>query len=194
MSFDKKTTFGATVITPITDFTTHPTTIADNSSNPDAFNPYSAFYSHPPARRSMQDNRPPRDDRLTTSTSTKQHLALQDVTHDLESASRISHQPTSIKFSTDTSRTTNKECTAWPSKATLLEKQRAATRTRSKGTWGRLRCRWVEMEARKRLWIKIVLALVVIAAAVGLGVGISRAVGGQVWIGDGRSKPIAHES
>jgi hypothetical protein len=42
------------------------------------------------------------------------------------------------------------------------------------------------------MWAKIIIALLVIGAAVGLGVGISRAVGGGVWAGDGRSKEIPH--
>lgn len=48
------------------------------------------------------------------------------------------------------------------------------------------------LNSKQRLWAKIVIALLVVAAAVGLGVGISRAVGGGVWAGQGKSKEIPH--
>ncbi|KAI8935756.1 hypothetical protein NX059_007276 [Plenodomus lindquistii] len=76
-----------------------------------------------------------------------------------------------------------KECTMWPSKQAVMDKRKSYQRKRGAAFFRNL-------TNKQRMWAKIVIALLVIAAAVGLGVGISRAVGGGVWAGNGKSKDI----
>ena len=71
----------------------------------------------------------------------------------------------------------------WPSRQAVLDQRKTYKRTRGCNLFRNL-------TSKQRLYCKIVIALLVIAAAVGLGVGISRAVGGGVWAGDGKSKEI----
>ncbi|KAJ9668771.1 hypothetical protein H2201_001016 [Coniosporium apollinis] len=203
MSPTEKTTFGASVepITPIKTTThlnlTTPLSIESLSpsashspnvpSSPvtpisahDPSNPFSAFYSHPTTRRSLEQQ--------AASSKTQ----LDTYNHDLEAGSGLLPPP---PLSTITTQHTlpkssiegrPKECTVWPSKQTLREK---AHEERCQ-TGNPIVRRWRNMDNRQRLWFKIVIALLVIAAAVGIGIGISRAVGGGVWAGQGKSKEI----
>ncbi|OCK80414.1 hypothetical protein K432DRAFT_43914 [Lepidopterella palustris CBS 459.81] len=136
----------------------------------DPSNPFSAFYKHPDARRSMDAETP-----------SKPHLDVYQ--HDLESGVAMSATTTVSppKVSVDGR---VKECTMWPSKQTMME--RAKARKRERGGLNPMR----NLSKKQKLWAKIFIALFIVAAAVGLGVGISRAVGGGVWAGNGKSKPI----
>jgi len=139
----------------------------------DPSNPYSAFYVHSDARRSLD----------ATASQSKIHLDVR--VHDLESASTAgvplslasTQQP---KLSVDGRA---KECTMWPSRQAVLDKRKSYQRKRGAAFFRNL-------TNKQRMWAKIVIALLVVAAAVGLGVGISRAVGGGVWAGQGKSKNI----
>lgn len=72
----------------------------------------------------------------------------------------------------------------WPSRQAVMDQRKTYKRTRG-------HCNlFKNLNSKQRMWAKIIIALVVVAAAVGLGVGISRAVGGGVWAGQGRSKEI----
>lgn len=138
--------------------------------DPDPSNPFSAFYKHPAARRSMDD----------AESTAKGHLNVYQ--HDLESGVPISATSTvgAPKVSVDGR---VKECTMWPSKQTLMEKAKARKQERG--------CNPLRtLDKKQKLWAKIFIALFIIAAAVGLGVGISRAVGGGVWSGNGSNKKI----
>lgn len=139
----------------------------------DSANPYSAFYKHPEARRSMDGALP-----------SKTHLTVTTCERDAESGVALSAASTQQlpKISVDGR---VKECSMWPSRQTVLEQRKTYERTRGCNLFRNL-------TNKQRLWCKIVIALVVIAAAVGLGVGISRAVGGGVWAGDGMKKEIPH--
>jgi len=135
-------------------------------------NPYSAFYKHPEARRSM-DGAP----------QSKTHLAVYE--RDLETGSTPG-----LPLSTATTQQPRasvdgrvKECTMWPSRQTITERRKVTKRARGCKLFGGL-------TSKQRLWAKIAIALFIVAAAVGLGVGISRAVGGGVWKGDRQSGPI----
>lgn len=143
-------------------------TAADKEANIDPSNPFSAFYRHPDARRSM-DQGPP----------TKPQL---DVNiRDLEAGEPLSAATTQApKVSVDGR---VKECTMWPSRQAMADKKKMYKRGRGCNLFRNL-------NSKQRLWAKILIALFVVAAAVGLGVGISRAVGGGVWSGRGQSKPI----
>ncbi|CAO2648971.1 Nn.00g099200.m01.CDS01 [Neocucurbitaria sp. VM-36] len=139
----------------------------------DPSNPYSAFYKHPEARRSLDASSAPQS---------KTHLGV--TTFDLEAGAPLSAATTQQqpKASVDGR---VKECTMWPSRQAVIDKRKTAQRTRG--------CAFFRnMTSKQRLWAKIVIGLLVVAAAVGLGVGISRAVGGGVWAGQGKSKEIPH--
>lgn len=145
----------------------------------DSSNPFSAFYNHPEARRSMDEKLAPT---LPTTQNSKTHLEVTGYETDLESGSGISPAPTlqNPKVSVDGR---VKECTMWPSRQDQLERKKRVKRARG--------CRlWRNLGNKQRLWIKIAIALLIVAAAVGLGIGISKAVGGGVWSGQGRSKEI----
>lgn len=132
----------------------------------DPSNPYSAFYKHPDARRS-----------LDASSAQKQHLDVD--ARDLETGVPLSTATTQAqpKISVDGR---VKECTMWPSRQAVMDSRKTARRKRGPHFFRNL-------TSKQRLWAKIVIALLVVAAAVGLGVGISRAVGGGVWAGQGKS-------
>ncbi|KAL5121946.1 hypothetical protein ACEQ8H_000162 [Pleosporales sp. CAS-2024a] len=140
----------------------------------DSSNPYSAFYKHPEARRSLD---------ATTAPQTKAHLTVHPVERDAEAGLPLSTATTQQpKLSVDGR---VKECTMWPSRQTVLEQRKTYRRSRGCNLFKNL-------TGKQRLWAKILIALVVVAAAVGLGVGITRAVGGGVWAGEGQSKHIPH--
>lgn len=116
--------------------------------------PFSAFYSHP-----------------TTRTSLEQHLSeskvhIKVIEQDLEAASP--------HFSSLETSRNHKECAVWP--CTKQMKKKSLMVQRNKG------CSPLRgLPKTQRLWVKILIALVVIGAAVGIGIGISKAVGGGVW-------------
>lgn len=140
----------------------------------DPSNPCSAFYKHPEARRSMDAPSAPQS---------KTHLEVNTTERDLEAGVPLSAATTQQpKISIDGR---VKECTMWPSRQAVLDKRKTYKRSRGCNLFKNL-------TIKQRLWAKIVIALLVVAAAVGLGVGISRAVGGGVWAGQGKSKEIPH--
>lgn len=144
----------------------------------DSSNPYSAFYKHPDARRSLDDVSAPQS---------KTHLEITTYERDLEAGVPLSAATTQQlpKVSVDGRLKEVKECTMWPSRQAVLDKRR--DHKRKKG------CNLFQgLTSKQRLWIKIIIALLVVGAAVGLGVGISRAVGGGVWAGEGKNKEIPH--
>lgn len=143
----------------------------------DSSNPYSAFYKHPEARRSMDASSAPQS---------KSHLDVGVYTRDLEAGSTpglplsaaTTQQP---KVSVDGR---VKECTMWPSSQTITERRKMSKRAKG--------CKLFSgLNSKQRLWAKIVIALFIIAAAVGLGLGISKAVGGGIWKGDRKTGPIS---
>lgn len=139
----------------------------------DPSNPYSAFYKHPEARRSLDAPSAPQS---------KTYLDV--AVHDLETGVPLSVASTQQagKVSVDGR---VKECTMWPSRQAVIDKRKSYQRKRG--------CAFFRnMTNKQRMWAKIAIALLVVAAAVGLGVGISRAVGGGVWAGQGKSKEIPH--
>lgn len=158
---------------PSTESTTSMTSteLAQKEMSLDSTNPYSAFYKHPEARRSMDASSAPQS---------KTHLDITTIEHDLEAGVPLSTATTQQKGSVDGR---VKECTMWPSRQAVLDKRKTNKRTRG--------CKlFKNLTSKQRLWAKIIIALLVIAAAAGVGVGISRAVGGGVWAGAGKSKEI----
>lgn len=140
----------------------------------DSSNPYSAFYKHPEARRSMD---------AASAPQSKTHLDVVTFERDVEAGLPLSTATTQQPKSSVDGRV--KECTMWPSRQAVIDQRKTYKRTRGCNLFKNL-------TSKQRLWAKIVIALLVVAAAVGLGVGISRAVGGGVWAGQGKSKEIPH--
>jgi hypothetical protein len=140
----------------------------------DSSNPYSAFYKHPEARRSMD---------ASSAAQSKVHLDVHTFERDAEAGLPLSAATTQQPKSSVDGRV--KECTMWPSRQAVMDQRKTYKRTKGCNLFKNL-------TSKQRLWAKIVIALIVVAAAVGLGVGISRAVGGGVWAGQGRNKEIPH--
>jgi hypothetical protein len=145
--------------------------IAEKGTPVDQANPFSAFYKHPEARRSMDGSTQP----------SKTHLDVAVYERDIEAGLPLSAATTqNPKLSVDGR---VKECTMWPSRQAMVEKKKLHQRARGCNLFRGL-------TDKQRLWAKIAIALFVVAAAVALGVGISRAVGGGVWSVDGSNKKI----
>jgi hypothetical protein len=179
MADPEKTTFGAVVVdrsssplpAPETpqrhtlrlksshETTDIPSTPLSNHSTPgnEPLNPFSAFYSHA---------------RVATETDLKPPPLYQN---DLESQCNLASTKSNVEQT--------KDCTMWPSRATLKAKAREEKKARSWNPLSRL-------GKKQKLAAHIVIALIIIGAAVGIGVGVSKAVGGGVWSGQGQSKPI----
>lgn len=136
----------------------------------DSSNPFSAFYKHPDARRSM--DAPPHS---------KTHLDVNVYDRDLEAGAPLSAATTQQpKVSVDGR---VKECTMWPSRQAILDKKKQSQRNKG--------CSFFHsLNSKQRLWVKIIIALFLVAAAAGTGVGISKAVGGGVWKKPGEHGPI----
>ncbi|CAA9962199.1 hypothetical protein PTMSG1_05576 [Pyrenophora teres f. maculata] len=143
----------------------------------DPSNPYSAFYKHPEALRETRQS-------LVDGMHNGKHLAVAVHDHDLEGGVPLSVASTQQQSKQSVDGRV-KECTMWPTRQAVLDKRKSYKRKRGCAFFRNL-------TSKQRLWAKIVIALLVVAAAVGLGVGISRAVGGGVWAGDGRSREIPH--
>ncbi|KAF2003405.1 hypothetical protein P154DRAFT_84856 [Amniculicola lignicola CBS 123094] len=190
------TTFGATITSPSTQPTlrsapSNESNMSAASLSPeekekeigiDPSNPFSAFYKHPTARRSLDLTLSQSQLQGTAHEPTKSHLDVhvyeqRDLESGLPLSAATTQQP---KVSVDGR---VKECTMWPSRQAMLDKQKQTKRSRGCSAFRSL-------NSKQRLWVKIVIGLVIVAAAVGLGVGISRAVGGGVWSGNGQSKEI----
>lgn len=88
----------------------------------------------------------------------------------------------------------NKECAMWPSKQTLMQKQKAEKKRKRDmkhcGGCGPVVEFWSRFTARQKLIIKIVMALLIVGGMIGIGVGISIAVNGTVYAGGDRSTKI----
>lgn len=151
-----------------------PSDLATKELPVDSSNPYSAFYKHPEARRSMD---------AASAPQSKTHLDVHTLERDIEAGTPLSAATTQQpKVSVDGR---VKECTMWPSRQAVMDQRKVYKRQRGCNLFKNL-------TSKQRLWAKIIIALLVVAAAVGLGVGISRAVGGGVWAGQGKSKEIPH--
>ncbi|KAF2099184.1 hypothetical protein NA57DRAFT_56799 [Rhizodiscina lignyota] len=165
-----------------------PSTAGTNTNSPispktdyDPANPFSAFYEHPPARRSAEQLRSTlaqgaKDGTLVTEADVEAQLPP------LSQQSTPAGQKPSVEVT--------KECQMWPSQKTLkAQRQEAKKKERMCkmcNCWGRL-------NKKQKILVQIVIALLVCGAAVGLGVGISKAVGGGVWASQGQTKSIGDQ-
>ncbi|ORY11234.1 hypothetical protein BCR34DRAFT_484503 [Clohesyomyces aquaticus] len=182
-SYEKPITFGATVVdstapalrpAPSTESNLSAPSVAEKDVHIDSSNPFSAFYKHPDARRSMDG----------TPQASKTHLDVAVYERDIEAGMPLSAATTQQpKVSVDGR---VKECTMWPSRQAMMEKKKQSKRAKGCNLFRSL-------NSKQRLWAKIIIALIIVGAAVGLGVGVSRAVGGGVWSGDGHSRQIPND-
>ena len=192
MSLDGKPTMGAEGVQPHSQHQPKPTYLTigkpslDNTSaqslastidqphspieeyDPTSSHPFSAFYSHPTTRTSLEQHK----------SESKVNFKMYE--QDLEAGSRI-------VVSSDIPRTT-KECTVWPGKHQLMEKRMKMEKSRG--------CNPMRTLSKKqKLWMKVLIAMIIVGAAIGLGIGISKATGSGVFkttnsqatIGDGKS-------
>lgn len=136
--------------------------------DPISSHPFSAFYSHPTTRTSLEQHK----------SESKVNIKIYE--QDLEAGSRI-------VLSSDGPRT-KKECTVWPGRHQLIKKRREMEKNRGCNPMRNL-------SKKQRLWVKILIAMIIVGAAVGLGIGISKATGSGVFkttnsqasIGNGKS-------
>lgn len=194
-----QTTFGATIVPTVSRHEEHgllpqpispaltPSVSRDGSHSDfyDEHKPvpvHSPFYQHPPASHEAM----PR-----TSQGKLDTVVLEK---DVESGNVTPLSPNDDDdnpFSKHHNVESNKECTMWPSKHTLKQKQKAEKRSRrSKAAWGRLVNRWSALTPRRRMSIKIAVALFLVGVAVAIGVGISAAVKGTYYVSDDSSKTV----
>ena len=168
---EKPVTFGATIAghdnstqQTLRSPPSNDSTIFQKEMALDSSNPFSAFYKHPDARRSM-DALPPQD---------KNHLAVDVNVYDRDPETGVPLSAASTQQPKVSVDGRVKECTMWPSRqAIILEKKRSQ---RTKG------CSFFHsLTNKQRLWAKIAIALFLVAAATATGVGISKAVGRGVW-------------
>ena len=136
--------------------------------DPTSSHPFSAFYSHPTTRTSLEQHK----------SESKVNIKIYE--QDLEAGSR--YVPSS-----DVPRT-RKDCTVWPGKHQLIENRNKMEKNRG--------CHPMRnLSKKQKLWVKILIAMIIVGAAVGLGIGISKATGSGVFrttnsqrpIGDGKS-------
>ena len=139
-----------------------PYPIKSEEYDPTSSNPFSAFYSHPRTRTSVDQAK----------SESNLHLPLYN--HDLEAGSRITHASVADAVPEPPSHV-HRDDKVWPcsrqKEKTLLEKQHE-----------RRGCSpFRRMSKKQKFWVQAVLAILIIGAFTGLGLGISKAVGGGVF-------------
>ena len=152
--------------------------------DPTSTDPFSAFYSHPTTRTSLEQAK----------SESKIHIKIYE--HDLEAGSRVTTQShhTLQDLTTIASTTTpprqqglKKQCTMWPAHSQLQRKKNNVSGT-IRGS--RACAPYRGLTKKQRLVLQIILAILVVGAATGLGIGISKAVGAGVWKSNNAEAPI----
>ncbi|KAL9099126.1 MAG: hypothetical protein Q9163_005333 [Psora crenata] len=141
--------------------------------DPTSSHPFSAFYSHPTTRTSLEQR------------NSESRVNIKIYDQDLESGSRSTQQPSSHGHFTPW-KARKQECTMWPSTSKQLEKAHPAKTARGSSTCGPYR----RLSKTQKLCIKVCLAILIVGAATGLGIGISKAVGSGVWKSNNSQAPI----
>jgi hypothetical protein len=102
--------------------------------------------------------------------------------------SNHTHTPSSSSTTEKAHGATVTTLTMWPTQKEVKAKAKADKLARNS-------CNpLARLSKRTRVIVSVTIALTVIGAAVGIGVGISRAYGGSVWAGNGRTMPISGHS
>lgn len=158
-------------------------------------NPFSAFYSHPPTRTSLEQRASESQVHVSIATPPASTSNL-NLTQPPSAATSRPKTPGHSLLSKHCSNTNNpngydeekagpagrmmkKACTMWP---TPTGSRRQSRHNLTGTVRGSRACAPYRRLSRSQKWMfQIFLALVVIGLGVGLGVGISRAVGAGVW-------------
>lgn len=185
MNFNEKTTAGAHIIQsdfpPKSTLLTLPESASNNASSNTSLapsyeqatpteeydstshHPFSAFYSHPITRTSLEQLK----------SESKDHLRVYE--HDLEAGSQT--------FSSSESSRPTKGCDG-PCR-TKTSHQNLCVQPRKR--WSPFR----NLSKTQILLVKILIALFIVGAAVGIGIGVSKAVGVGVWKNNNSRTDIA---
>lgn len=155
----------------------------DEASNP--ANPYSAFYTHPSTRLSLEQIR---GEHGPVTPLQGHHDVEAGLSKTKPSFFCVTRSNSSGKPSTEisTKAITQADTSVWPSRKELEEKAMMVKKEESRKNWNCLG----GLSKKHRIMLRVLIGLLVAAVAVGLGVGISRAVGGGVWKGDGQTTTI----
>ena len=159
----------------------------EKESYTDTKNPFSAFYSHPPTRTSLEQRKS--ESRVNVSISTPAASTSNVNLTKPPKSCRPNTPGTNLKNPYSKAedggesggvRVLKKACTMWPTPS------HASSTGRRKNLTGTVRgsraCAPYRRLSRGQRWaLQILVALIVIGLGVGLGVGISRAVGAGVW-------------
>ncbi|KAK4500060.1 hypothetical protein PRZ48_008246 [Zasmidium cellare] len=147
----------------------------------------SPFYEHPPASHEVvSHSRQNSDNKVSTNVFEK----------DVESGNvtPLSTTDDENPFTKDHGIENNKECSMWPSRQTLRQKQKEERKLkrdqRGLASCAPVRNRWSKLNKKQRLLVKVLVALFLVGVAVAIGVGISVAVKGTYYVADGSSKHI----
>ena len=134
--------------------------------DPTSSHPFSAFYSHPTTRTSLEQHK------------SESKVNFKTYEQDLEAGSRYVQ-------SSDVPRT-KKDCRVWPGKHQLIQKRNLMEKNRG--------CNLMRgLSKKQKLWIKILIAMLIVGAAVGLGIGISKATGSGVFKTTNSQRPIGDD-
>ncbi|KAL9637490.1 MAG: hypothetical protein Q9164_002161 [Protoblastenia rupestris] len=153
-------------------------TSAQKDYNPTSSHPFSAFYSHPTTRTSLEQLK----------SESKTHIKIYE--QDLEAGSRLT-QPLSINEHSPSRPhdTTKKECTMWPGRDRQTKPNNIAGTIRGSRACAPYR----RLSKKQRLLLQILIAVLIVGAATGLGIGISKAVGSGVWKTANSQRPIGDD-
>ncbi|KAL9127475.1 MAG: hypothetical protein Q9217_003657 [Psora testacea] len=148
-------------------------TSAEKDYDPTSSHPFSAFYSHPTTRTSLEQLK------------SESKINIKIYEQDLEAGSRIT-PAISANESAEPPNATRKECTMWPSKNKLIKQPNPAGTIKGSRACAPYR----RLSKRQKLCAQLLIAVLIVGAATGLGIGISKAVGSGVWKSNNSQVPI----
>ncbi|MCJ1325315.1 hypothetical protein MMC10_001978 [Thelotrema lepadinum] len=163
--------------------------------HPVSTNPFSAFYSHPQTRTSLEQLRQCSTNNLRCSypqppaPAYGTHLSTPNASNiDLEHGEKLPFaysRPSFDPSMAPSSLGPRKACTVWPGKEHFESKRKEMKRTR--GCWP-----LNTLGKKQRRWAQALFVLLIIGIATGVGVGVSIKTGGGVYRGNGVQEPIGN--
>ena len=142
--------------------------------NPSSSDPFSAFYSHPTTRTSLDQAK----------CESKVNIKIYE--HDLEAGSRITTHSNLQEHAAPGAAGMKKQCTMWPGKRQQFKKANISGTIRGSRACAPYR----RLTKEQRIALQVILAILIVGAATGLGIGISKACGAGVWKSDNHEAPI----
>ena len=163
---------------------------------PVSTNPFSAFYSHPQTRTSLEQLRQCSSSNTRSSypqppaPAYVSHLCTPTVSNiDLELGEKLPlatySRPSFDPSMAPSSLGPRKPCSVWPGKEHFKSKSKEMKRNR--GCWP-----LNTLGKKQRRLVQALLVLLIIGIATGVGVGVSIATGGGVYRGNGVQEPIGN--